>query len=242
MCVVFLVAEIGVNWDGKFDLLEKMLVKSKLSGFDAVKFQSFDYEIVKDHPESERLLKSSISPENIKEVNELCEKIEIEWFSTPMYLKAVDFLKPFVKRFKIREFDGRELIKNRITPLVKNILESEKEVIVSTEKNPKQCMEFNNQKIKWLYCVPKYPSDLSDMDFTEINDYNGYSNHCTNIIAPITAGLLGAEIIEIHVTLSKKMDFIDNNVSFTFEELNQMIKILKDGLKIKTKFNNTTQK
>ena len=40
---------------------------------------------------------------------------------------------------------------------------------------------------------------------------------------------------------SKEALLLSQN-SFTFEELNQMIKILKDGLKIKTKFNNTTQK
>ena len=58
--MVFIVAEIGVNWDGSFELAEVLIKNAKKVGFDAVKFQAFDENIVKDHPESKRLMKSSI--------------------------------------------------------------------------------------------------------------------------------------------------------------------------------------
>ena len=62
---MLIIAEIGVNWDGNFKLLKEMMQEAKLAGCDLVKFQAFTKEMIKDHPESERLAKSSISKENV---------------------------------------------------------------------------------------------------------------------------------------------------------------------------------
>ena len=48
--LVFLVAEIGVNWDGNIELASNMMQQAKKLGFNAVKFQSFDESIVGQHP------------------------------------------------------------------------------------------------------------------------------------------------------------------------------------------------
>jgi len=62
---MFIVVEIGVNWDGDFVLVREMMEKAKEFGCDAVKFQSFNEEQVKEHPEFVRLMKSSISKNNV---------------------------------------------------------------------------------------------------------------------------------------------------------------------------------
>jgi len=49
--MVFIISEIGVNWDGNFDLAQEMIERSKKAGCDAVKFQSFEENLVKNHPE-----------------------------------------------------------------------------------------------------------------------------------------------------------------------------------------------
>src|SRR5579872_5712176 len=108
--MVFVIAEIGVNWDGNFDLVKSMMTKAKECKCDAVKFQAFNEDIVKDHPEKSRLMSCSISKNNIEIINELAKSVGIEWFCTPMYPEAVDILTPYVSRFKIREFDGRPLL------------------------------------------------------------------------------------------------------------------------------------
>ena len=64
--MVFVIAEIGVNWDGDFDLVKKMIRESKNAGCDAVKFQSYEEEMIKNHPQKSRLLKSAINKENIE--------------------------------------------------------------------------------------------------------------------------------------------------------------------------------
>jgi len=231
--MTFIVAEIGVNWDGNFEILEKMMKVSKNVGCNAVKFQAFNEEIVKDHPESQRLMKSSITRENIEKVNHLAEKIGIEWFATPMYDEVVDFLKPYVKRFKVREFDGRKIIKNEKSSLFEKLMESGKELIVSSQKSPKNSKYYGDPKIKWLYCVPKYPCELSEVDFSKLKEFDGYSNHVPKIIAPLTSAILGAEIIEIHITPDKNQDYIDNNVSFDLSELEILVNLIKQSNKIK---------
>ena len=65
------------------------------------------------------------------------------------------------------------------------------------------------------------------------SDFHGYSNHCPDIVAPLTAVILGAEIIEVHVTNNKTNDFVDNPVSFDFEELNLLMKLIYSYEKIK---------
>ena len=216
--MVFLVAEIGVNWDGDFELVKEMMSKAKENGFDAVKFQAYNENMIKEHPLSKRLMKSAISKNNIEDINNLAKSVGIEWFCTPMYLEAVNLLEPFVNRFKIRVSDGRTLIDNNPSNLVNQILQSNKEIIVSVEKPPQTSILSNNSKIKWLYCVPKYPCSLSDLDFKDFKKFNGYSNHCRDILAPLTAVALGADIIEVHVTSNKSKDFIDNPVSFDYSE------------------------
>lgn len=231
--MVFIVGEIGVNWNGNFDLVKNMMKNAKESGCDAVKFQAYNEEILQGHPQTPRLMKSSISKNNIETINQLSKSIEIEWFCTPMYPEAVDLLDPFVKRFKIREIDGRPLLKSTMTPLIERVMKTNKELIVSSETSPRISKYFDNTQIKWLYCVPKYPCSINDIDFSKIADFDGFSNHSTEIIVPVTAAILGAEIIEVHITSDKSAEFFDNNVSLDYSELSQMVKLIRLSEKIK---------
>jgi|SRR6266850_6485124 len=231
--MIFLVAEIGVNWNGDLDLAKEMMLSAKKTGCNAVKFQAFNESIIKDHPENSRLINTSISKKNIEQIDELSKSVGIEWFCTPMYPEAVDLLVPFVKRFKIRETDGRPILKNETTPLFERVLKTNKEIIISSNSSPRTSKYFKNSQIKWLYCVPKYPCELNELDFTDIRDFHGFSNHSPNIIAPVTAAILGAKIIEIHITSDKSKNFFDNNVSFDYSELEELVKLIHLSEKIK---------
>ena len=226
--MTFLVAEIGVNWDGDLGLAKNMMEAAKESGCDAVKFQAFDESIVSNHPEKNRLLKSSIDKENIDSINEISESIGVEWFCTPMIVEAVDLLKPYMNKFKIRESDSHILLENKTNPLIETILNSSKEIIISSQQNPKDSKYYDDPKINWLYCVPKYPCSLSDLDFGDLKDFNGYSNHCPDIVAPIRAASLGAEIVEVHITSNRDRNFLDNPVSFDYSELFQLVKQIRN--------------
>ena len=221
--MTFIIAEIGVNWDGDFSLVKEMMKKSKEAGCDAVKFQAFNKNILGDHPQSERLLKSSISRENIERIDAISKEIGIEWICTPMYVGAVDFLDPYVKRYKIRTSNGKSLVNNQPSELFTRILQTNKEIIVSSETTPKNSKFWKHHLIKWLYCVPKYPCALSDLNFDNFDDFQGISNHCLNTLAPLYSVILGGNIVEVHVTNDKSKDYVDNSVSFDFKELRELI-------------------
>ena len=230
--MVFITAEIGVNWDGDFTLIEKMMNDAKNIGFDAVKLQAFDEKIVLEHPKKNRLLRSSVSNDNIEQINSISKKIDIEWYCTPMYPDAIDFLDPFVKRYKIRYNDSLPLHENKTTPLISKTLETKKQIIVSSQKNPKQLDLYNNDNVKWLYVVPKYPCSIDELDFSNLDDFDGFSNHCTHFLAPLSATILGAQMIEIHVTSNKNKDFIDNPVSFDINETSKLVSLIRYAEKI----------
>ena len=44
--MVFIVAEIGVNWDGDFELARILMENAKNAGCNAVKFQAFNEKII----------------------------------------------------------------------------------------------------------------------------------------------------------------------------------------------------
>jgi|TARA_Y100001949_G_scaffold96292_1_gene81299 sialic acid synthase SpsE len=230
--MTFIVAEIGVNWDGDFDLVKKMMLNAKQADCNAVKFQSFNEDTVKDHPQKERLLKSSITEDNIYEIDRIANTVDVEWFSTPMYPDAVDFLNSFVKRFKLRFHDGVSLLENKTTKLFEKIISTKKEVIVSSQTSPLNSKFYEHEQIKWLYVVPKYPCKIEDIDFTRIKEFNGYSNHCPHILVPLAATILGANIIEVHITPDKSGDFVDNPVSFDFNELKNLVELIRQAEKL----------
>ena len=225
--MVFLVAELGVNWNGDFELVQKMMLNAKTLGCNAVKFQAFNETILGNHPQLPVLMKSTITEKNIERIDQIANDINIEWFCTPMYPEAVSFLNPFVKRFKIRELDGRVLLKDQQTPLTEAVINTDKEVFVSSEKSPEFCKYYHNSNIKWLYCVPKYPCSLDEINFKEISNFHGYSNHCTDAIASVTAAILGAKIIEVHITSDKSKHFVDNDVSFDYKELENLVGLIR---------------
>ena len=166
-------------------------------------------------------------------INKLADSVGIEWFCTPMYPKAVDFLDPYVKKFKIRVSDGKSLFENKDSELISRVLKTGKQVIISSQVSPRNTKYFDSQQISWLYCVPKYPCDLEDLDFRNIKDFDGYSNHCPHFLAPLTAASLGANIIEVHITSDKSKDFIDNNVSFDYIELTKLVELVHLSEKIR---------
>ena len=233
--MAFIIAEIGINWDGDLNLAKEMIEKSKDAGANAVKFQAFNFDIVKNHPQNQRLMKSSISKENIEQIVNITKEEEIEFFCTPMYSEGVNLLEPYVNRYKIREIDGRELLKDRVSEIFDRILKTKKEVIISSNTSPKKSKFYNKDNIKWLYCVPKYPTKIEELDFSIMKDFDGYSNHTPEILIPIVASVLGSEIIEVHVTLDKKMDFIDNNVSLDFSDFKEMIRQIRIVEKLRKK-------
>lgn len=228
----YLIAECGVHWLGDVEKAKSMVVHAKGAGFDAVKFQCFSMEQIKGIKGMDLvgLLKNSVTEDTAKEIAEFAAKRELDFICTPMYLECIEWLAKHVKMFKIREFDSRPMLEYQQVPLIDKCIATLRKVLVSTTRLPADNFYLFHPAIEYLFCVPNYPTMLQDIDFSHFitGGFKGFSCHCPDPLAPLTAGILGARVIEVHVTLDKtNPKFVDNPVSFEFEAIGQVIKQLR---------------
>ena len=97
--------------------------------------------------------------------------------------------------------------------------------------NKEEFPEINsNGKISFLYCVSKYPTQLNDLNFSNIDfsKYDGFSDHTIGLNASMIAFARGAKIIEKHLTLDKKMFGPDHEGSITPDELKILVDFKND--------------
>ena len=86
----------------------------------------------------------------------------------------------------------------------------------------------------FLHCTSAYPSDEKDKNLNCIprlkkilREEVGFSGHGTGIIGAAGATILGAKVIEKHVTLNKKMLGPDHAASLEFDNFKYMVEIVR---------------
>lgn len=214
--MVFTVAEIGANWHGDFTILERMVERCKKAGVNAVKFQALSDTLINRHIEWDWYNHASITPDNVDSVDKICRQKGMEWFCTPCYAQAIDFLDPYVKRWKIRSAD------NTKTDIIQKCIDTGKEVILSTARPIGWLDKFTD--VKQIYCISKYPTDYGELNFDMIKLLKGYSNHCLDPLACLKAVRYGAEYLEFHLTDNRDDFAIDNKVSFSYSQMEEIMK------------------
>ncbi|MDP2217204.1 MAG: N-acetylneuraminate synthase family protein [Methanolobus sp.] len=235
--MVFIAAEIGVNFRNLTEA-RRMIGLAKNAGADTVKFQIYSQEHVKGHPRQRELEEIILTPEKIKYLKQAADDCGIEFFATPYFPEAVDWLEQVgVKRYKIRYVDRYN------SNLINTILKTNKQVLLSCDcdylddiiHNHKI---FNPGTIDYIYCVPEYPPPLEKILFPyDFGDslYTGYSNHYPSIVPPLVAAARGCEYLETHVKQDKYHNGykpIDDAVSITFSQLTELYRLVREIEKI----------
>lgn len=216
----FIIAEVGNNHEGSFNVACKLIQKAKKAGVDAVKFQTFEtknYVNQNDVERFERLKKFELTKEEFYKLSLLAKNNNLKFISTPFDINSAIFLNKIVDCFKISSGD------NNYYQLIERVLKFKKNTIISTgllnfkdiinlNKFIKK-LKFDNSKIAFLHCVSSYPAEDKEANLLSISFLKkkfpftiGYSDHTLGIHAAIVASVLGAKIIEKHFTL-------DNNYS-----------------------------
>ena len=214
---MYITAEIGSHWMGDYGVLEQLCKLCKVGGIDAVKFQALSVEKICRHPELEYYESSSVTPDNIEQINDICSHFGLEWYASVTYPEAVEFLDPFVNKFNIPErYSDNDKIKDAC-------FGTGKTVIISTQKP----FKHDSGRVKNLLCVPKYPTDYHEINFQQLKRFDGYSNHCPNALAVLTAAKYGADFIEFHITPNKTIFLLDNIVSFSPVETLDLMRWLR---------------
>lgn len=216
--MTFIAAELGCNWKGDFELLKRMCRKAQMAGCDAVKFQALSQPLIDRHPEWDWYRDASITPSNIDFVRRIVEDMGLEFFVTPTYPECVKWIDPYVKRWKIRHAD------NKFDELIAACVDTGKPIIMSTDRP----MDIPaNLGIQQIYCIPKYPTEFGELNFDMISLLPGYSNHCLNPIAILKAVRHGATYIEYHLTDDRNEFAIDNKVSLSYAEMDEVNKWIR---------------
>jgi N,N'-diacetyllegionaminate synthase len=248
---IFIIAEAGVNHNGRIDLAKKMIDAAVKAGADAIKFQTFAPEKIvsrkapkaeyqkktTDRAESqlEMLKKLALDADAHKVLVGYCREKGIMFLSTPFDLESIDLLNGFgLKIFKIPSGEITNL------PYLRKIGSLKKKIIMSTGmaemKEISKAIQVlieggaSKRNIILLHCNTEYPTPMKDVNLlamiTMKNTFGvrvGYSDHTLGIEIPVAAVALGAEVIEKHFTLDRKMEGPDHKASLEPKELEAMV-------------------
>lgn len=230
--LVFVTAELGTNWRGDFDILERMVDFCSEVGIDAVKFQCLNQMLLARHIELDYYRKASLNEDNVARIEEICASNKMEWYASVTYGIATKMLLDHnVRLFKIRVADNAE--SDIIDACCTSAMDAGKDakVIVSSTRPLKQSIydRYPEVDIVNLYCIPRYPTPWGEINFNMLKnpEFEGYSNHCPNPLAVLKAARMGAKYIEFHLTENRDNFALDNPVSIPYSQAREMMKWLR---------------
>ena len=261
MTKTFIIAEVGVNHNGSFELAKKLIDKGEEAGVDCVKFQTFKSEnlvssfakmaeyqkenLGKEDNQYAMLKQLELSFSDFKLLKEYSEEKGIMFLSTPFDLESCDFLNDLgLQIFKVPSGEITNL------PYLRKINSFKKKVILSTGMATMDEVQaalnvFKDCEVSLLHCTTEYPCPYDNVNLKAMQTMRehfglevGYSDHTQGIEVSIAAVAMGATIIEKHFTLDKNMEGPDHKASLEPEELKQMVasirnieKAMGDGIK-----------
>lgn len=246
---VFVIAEISANHGQDFAMAVRLIKAAKECGADAVKFQAYTpetltinvknkYFMIK-HPKWGgqtlfELYKKAYMPWNwFKKLKKISDDLGIIFFATAFDKTSVDLLEEIkVPLHKIASFELVDL------GLIEYAAKTKKPIIISTgmatqdeiEEAVDTAKNAGAKDITLLKCVSNYPARPEDMNLNTIphmkkffNCPIGISDHTLGIGVSLAAVSLGAEVVEKHFTLSRKIKSPDSFFSIEPHELRELV-------------------
>ena len=238
----YIIAEIGINHEGKYNIAKKMILSAAKAGADAVKFQLFNPKTLAG-PQSIKTSeqkKRTNRKENLLQMWARMTFNKTQWVNLKKIAKSnsVDFIcsvfdfeslqlskKIGLDAWKIASSDLTDLklfdhLKNNKKPIILSTgMGSVKEITTAVKR-------INSKKIYILHCVSMYPCPKEFINLNRMlslkKNYNfpiGYSDHSSGVDACIGAITMGAKIIEKHFTLNKSWKGSDHELSADFKDL-----------------------
>ena len=234
----FIIAEIGINHNGKLSVAKKLVNAAKKSGADAAKLQIINPEDSYDkNTKSYKIFKKNLLTfSELKKLSEYSKKRGMLLFATPGDFSSLEIIKKL--KFPLIKISSG-LLTN--IPLITEAAKLKKPLLISTgfanlneiNEAVKKIKKYHN-RIGILRCTSIYPAKNEYLNLSSINTLKkkfnhiiGYSDHSLGDLACTTAVSLGSKIIEKHFTLNKKQSGADHRLSMTPTEFKLMVKKIR---------------
>lgn len=255
---VFVIAEAGSNWrmgnpKRDWQMARTLIELAKEAGADAIKFQTYRAETtyVSSAGKSSYLSHAGIDEEisalfsdlempyeMIGKLAEYCEQQEIFFMSTPFSPQDFKAIDPFVSFHKIASYEIGH------PHLLRLAAESGKPLFLSTGASTEEEIAWaidyyqraGGGQLILLQCTASYPAPSIDLHLRSIPWLKkrfhlpvGLSDHSLDpYLAPYAAVALGAEVIEKHFTLHRRLPGPDHSFAVDPDQLKQMVKGIRE--------------
>lgn len=235
---IFIIAEIGINHGGDFNICKKMIFEAKKAGADAVKIQTINpNESYLVSTNSFKIFKNkNFTDLELDKLVKFSNKIGIIFFTTPGDLSSVLRLKK-LNMPVIKISSG--LFNN--LPLIEKVLKLKKPIIFSCGlanlNEIRKVINYVKKRTKnfcLLKCTSLYPAPDNTLNLNTIKklkkEFNipiGYSDHTKDFLASIIAVTNGATILEKHFTLNKKLKGGDHHLSLEPKEFFEYVTLIR---------------
>tara|TARA_A100000164_G_C21863855_1_gene751501 strand:+ start:573 stop:1418 length:846 start_codon:yes stop_codon:yes gene_type:complete len=248
----YLIAEIGINHNGDIKLAKKLIDASKETGFDAVKFQKRDINIVY----SKKLLDSprespwgntqrdqkqglEFGEKQYDEINNYCSQKKISWFASAWDVNSLNFLDKY--NLKFNKIASAMIIDINF---LKQVASKGKHTFISTGMstvkdidNAVKIFKDKNCSFELMHTVSTYPMKTEDANLVTINALKekykcnvGYSGHESGIAVSLAAFCLGISSLERHVTIDRTMYGSDQAASLELSGMKDLTSSLNKML------------
>ena len=241
---VIVIAEIGINHEGSLDIARKLITAAIKSGVDAIKFQyrnlNNTYALkneIGDEILSEEISRNYLSVNYIIELTKFAQEYKV--------MVGISFFEmgdivDFGENIEIFDFFKTPSAEITNLTLINKLMSFNKYVLISTGTTDEATIKYslsNVQGDNWLplHCISNYPTASYNSKLGYIQHLKdtwkrpvGYSSHDSNWSINCAAILLGAQVIERHITLNKKSKGLDHSSSSTSDEFELIIDFIKN--------------
>jgi sialic acid synthase SpsE len=238
------IAEIGINHNGSYDIARELIEASSASGVHAVKFQYRNLSRcygdltneIGDEILSEQINKAHLTPSQLMELTSYAKTLGL-------MVGISFFITADIKDFgaEIRNFDFFKVPSPEFDnyDLTIALLSLKKKVFISTGARDEgvissvlERLEFGDWNV--FHCISNYPTQIFNAKLGYIkylkrrwNRDVGYSSHDESWATCIAAMMQGVKWIERHITLDKNMDGLDHTTSSTPNEFSLIVQYAK---------------
>jgi len=243
----FVVGEIGINHNGDLEVAKKLIGAAAVSGCDAVKFQKRTIEVVYTPEELAQPRESPFGTTNgdlkrglefdhneYAEIDRLCRSLGIFWFASCWDEASVDFIEAFSSPcYKI----ASACLTN--DDLLRYHRKKNRPIILSTGMSSLQQIDhalevLGRDDLALLHCTSTYPSRIEELNLNVIprliERYAvpvGYSGHEVGLYTTLAAVVLGACVVERHITLDRAMWGSDQAASVEPQGMTRLVRDIR---------------